>query len=113
MGTDKHALYLEELSSHRNLRKIGEDKRKTKVIFYEPVWLFNGRQAEAPDMLLERVSGTWVVIELKGSKKKREKAKSQIASGKQLLHRIFGIPLNKIIGKMVFYSKAGYKYETC
>lgn len=108
-----HAKSLEKLCLPEGLRSIREDPNKINLIIKEPIYEKRGwgGQIECPDLFLGYYNHDWTVIELKYSGKKKEKAYSQIESGKKMLVDVFGIPLSKITGKLVLYGGPTFYYE--
>ena len=105
----RHHWFLTELCLAQNLKKIGIDPDEVLLIIKEPEIYDRGRQQQAPDILILTRNHQWFVVELKGCKRKKAKALSQIHSGFRFL-RTLGI--RHIIGKFVIYDHhQGYKYE--
>lgn len=109
---DRHQYFLNELCLFENLRQIDEDPTEIVAIFKEPEWWNCGRVQKTPDIFIFHLDGSVSVVELKGSKKKKTKAVVQIRNGKKMIHELFGVPRNKIVGKFVTYhQRRGYHWE--
>lgn len=108
-----HSTYLERLCRERNLRQIDENPNDLRAIFHEPTYFRRSDTCQliCPDLFLNYYSSRWTVIELKGSKNKRDKAIHQIDSGIRMLVDVFGVPIRDITGKFVIYSGNHYDYE--
>lgn len=108
-----HARSLEALCLPEGLRSIRENPNQINLIIKEPIYEKMGwaGQIECPDLFLGYYNHDWTVVELKHSTKKKEKAYSQIESGKKMLVDVFGIPLNHITGKLVLYGGPTFYYE--
>lgn len=110
MATVAHLFYLEELCKRENLRAIGESPKSIEAIFIEPQWFANGKPLMVPDMFIRYANGNWVVVELKGSRKKRARALEQIKSGKKMVKKLFHA--KNVRGKFVTYhAHKGYRAE--
>jgi hypothetical protein len=107
---DKHSYYLDELV--KNLDKVDEFSdevcwiMKEGLYFKEKSRLLNS----FCDLVIGYYNKDLVLIELKGSKNKRNKAISQINSSVNLMKDFFNY--NRIYGKIVYYDCVrGYSYE--
>jgi hypothetical protein len=99
----KHDLYLEQLI--KRLDDIGESPRNIAWIMKDGIWLNEGgfSKRKMPDLVLYYYSDVYTLIELKGSKCKRDKAKTQLNYGENFLKNFFNP--KKIIKKFVVYNK--------
>ena len=103
-----HNQYLDHLIN--NLSVIDEDMKEVRWVLKDGLYLHEHSHTRRKlcDIILV-YDGHGVPIELKGSWKKRPKAKEQIASGVHLLNHELG--LTAPYGKIVIYTPKGYEYE--
>jgi len=96
-----HQHYLNNLV--KRLATVGEAVKDIRSIITEPVWFEHGRQHELCDLILLYDDFSATAIELKGSIKRRDKARHQMRSGgdyiKDVLHYNFRY------GLFVVYNK--------
>jgi hypothetical protein len=105
---ERHSFYLSNLV--RNLGLVGVKHRNIQTVIKEPEWFYGPehQQHELCDLLVGLNDRTFVPIELKGSKGKRDKALSQIASGHEYCHKVFRATTN--FGLFVVYLEPGKYY---
>lgn len=106
-----HDYFLEKLIYH--LSEIDENQNEIEWIMKDGVWQKRGlnQNHSLCDLLVGYFGGFGVPIELKGSVKKKSKAKKQIISGREFLEDVLKIPVS--YGKVVIYGpRMGYKYFT-
>jgi CRISPR/Cas system-associated exonuclease Cas4 (RecB family) len=108
-SSDVHNYFLDELVNR--LKEINEDKKQIKWIMKDGIWLKEDsyRRNKLCDLLLAYYDGTGVPVELKGSKKKRQTAITQLEYGKVMLEDVFGLKVN--YGKFVIYRSGDYECE--
>lgn len=106
----RHDYHLEELI--HNLEAVDESPKDVAWIMKEGIYLPNHctNYNELCDLILGYYDQSISLIELKGSRSKRAKAKQQIQSGLELV-RFMGY--EEVRGKIVYYSsKKNFQYDT-
>lgn len=115
MGVSKHDAFLDDLIY--NFKDIDEDPKKVNWVMKDGIWLrdFGTSRFKMPDIIAGYSDGKgYLVAELKGSKKKRDKARVQIESGIEMLmtqHPFCCTAKPYFVKKFVTYSRKGYNYE--
>lgn len=103
-----HEKYLERLIGRLN--EVGEDPRDIAWIMKEGIWYrSNHEQISMPDIIACYINKDFLVAELKGSKKKREKARKQIDSGVRFIET--NLKYNNIRRKFIVYEQGHYYWE--
>lgn len=99
---DPHSFYLDQLIDRFYL--IGEDKRDFQWIMKEGIWLKQDsyEQNSLCDIVGVRYDGTGLVVELKGSKRKKSCAECQLYKGVDFLRDVIGVD-KRIDKKFVLY----------
>ena len=105
-----HNYYLNNLIY--NLDKIDEDLSKVNWVFRDGIWFKDrAKQRESLcDLVLVTYDKMAIPIELKSSRKKRQKAVHQIYQGRDFINNVLELPCE--YGKFVIYENDGFKYET-
>lgn len=104
----QHEQYLENLIFR--LKEIGEKPRNIDWIMKEGIWYrSNCEQISMPDIIACYRNKDFLVAELKGSRKKREKAIYQIECGVRFIE--LNLQFNRIFKKFVVYEQGKYYWE--
>lgn len=106
-----HEYYLDNLVN--NLHKVDEDIRNACWIMKEGLYLKNNseNQKKLCDLIIGYYNNSVSLIELKGTKNKKDKARIQLYSGYDLVTNYFGFDHEDIVMKAVYYNNGGYEYE--
>jgi hypothetical protein len=103
-----HEQYLERLVSR--LDEIDEEPKNIAWIMKEGIWFRpNCEQISMPDIIACYRNKDFLVAELKGSRKKREKARYQIDCGVRFVE--LNLNFNRIFKKFVVYDQGSYYWE--
>lgn len=102
-----HDYYLDELVNQLEL--IGENRREIRWIMKDGIWQPDGFERKKLCDLICVYKDRVVPIELKGSRKKRKKAREQIQSGMDFAKYELG--MDAPYGKFVVYGKGRYRSE--
>jgi hypothetical protein len=104
-----HDRYLDELCWR--LPEIDENPYKVKWILKDGIWMPEDSvdRIELCDLVLAYYDGHGVPIELKGDHSKRNKAISQIQSGKRFIEDV--LDMDCCYGKFVVYKNGKYIWE--
>lgn len=107
----KHGFYLDELV--KNLRQVGEEPRDISWIIAEGIWLKERScmYNSLCDLIVGYEGFSVNLLELKGSKKKRQKALLQLGSGVDFVKNHFPTYTIKEL-KIVYYTGGQYEYES-
>ena len=106
-----HELYLDRLVNH--LHEIDENIRNACWIMKEGLYLKNNseNQKKLCDLIIGYYNNSISLIELKGTKNKKDKARIQLLSGFELATECFGYDKDDVVMKAVYYTNSGYEYE--
>lgn len=103
---DSHSKSLDYLVSHLNV--IGENRKKTKWIMKEGIWLKHNSLNQKPFCDIICVYEEYgVPIELKGSFSHSKQARYQLRQGKEFIHDELG--LDCPYGKIVIYPSFEFR----